>query len=204
MVNKKYMKIGQVADYMHVSTSTVRYYANTGQLPYTTTPKGHRIFLKNDVDEFLGKNDDNKRHVFYARSSKGDKSSITSQLEELREEYGDPTYEYKDNGSGLNENRKSLNKMIRDAQKDKFDIIYVTHFDRLSRFGNHYLQLLFKEYDVEIIALHDDKKSSEEELMSDFMNLIASFAGKFYRLRSKKAQKDLLYKAEVALEGGSD
>lgn len=55
MVNKKYMKIGQVADYMHVSTSTVRYYANTGQLPYTTTPKGHRIFLKNDVDEFLGK-----------------------------------------------------------------------------------------------------------------------------------------------------
>ena len=200
MKEKRYLKIGQAAQYMHVSTSTVRNYANTGQIPCSKTPKGHRVFAVDDLDTFMGKDKNEKRHVFCARSSKSDKKAIESQLTELRDLYGEPIHEYKDGGSGLNENRKSLNKMIRDGKKDQFDIIYVTHLDRLSRFGIKYLKLLFDEYDIEIIAAHDDKKSSEEELLSDFMNLIASFAGKFYRLRSADAQKRLLHRAGEELE----
>ena len=90
--------------------------------------------------------------------------------------------------------------MIRDAKAGEFGTIYVTHLDRLSRFGISYLQILFEEYNVDIINLYDDKKTYEDELMSDFMSLIASFSGKYYRLRNKDSQKKLLKEAEENLK----
>lgn len=45
--------------------------------------------------------------------------------------------------------------------------------------------------------LHTSPKiSAEQELMNDFMSLIASFSGKFYRLRGYTQQKQLLTQAE--------
>ena len=89
--------------------------------------------------------------------------------------------------------------MIRDAKAGEFGTIYVTHLDRLSRFGVIYLKQLFDEYNVQVINLYDDKKTYEDELMSDFMNLIASFSGKYYRMRSRESQKKLLKEAEKEL-----
>ena len=40
------------------------------------------------------------------------------------------------------------------------------------------------------------KISAEQELMNDFMSLIASFSGKFYQLRGYTQQKQLLTQAE--------
>lgn len=89
--------------------------------------------------------------------------------------------------------------MIRDAKAGEFGTIYVTHLDRLNRFGVLYLKQLFDEYNVQVVNLYDDKKTDEDELMSDFMSLIASFSGKYYRMRSKENQKKLLKEAEKEL-----
>ena len=53
------------------------------------------------------------------------------------------------------------------------------------------------------MVLHDDKKTMEDELMSDFMNLIASFSGKYYRMRSKENQNKLLERAREVLNENS-
>lgn len=188
----KHYKVMHVAEKLGVSASTIRKYVNEGKLQCDYTPAGQRIFTQKHIDDFLGKSDTEKRIVFYVRSSKGSKTAMAHQVDELTAEYGEPMKAYKDSGSGLNENRKGLWRMIHDAEKAKFDVIAVTHQDRLTRFGYSHLEKLFSLCGVKVVYLHDDKKSYEDELMSDFMSLIASFAGKFYRLRSKENQIRLL------------
>ena len=46
--------------------------------------------------------------------------------------------------------------------------------------------------------------SLQEELLKDFMSLIASFSGKFYRLRGYEQQKQLLTKLGDELETKSN
>lgn len=105
-----------------------------------------------------------------------------------------------DSTSGLNENRPGLKRLIRDARKEKFNVVAVTYEDRLARFGVTYLRELLSGNSVDLEVLYDSVKySAEEELMSDFMALIASFSGRFYRLRSKASQRELLNKAGEAL-----
>lgn len=202
MKQKRMLKIGEAARYLNVSTSAVRKYANDGVLPCEKTPKGQRVFDVAELDKFAGK-DVSERIVFYTRSSKGSNVAHKAQYDELLENYGEPVKYYKDNGSGLNENRKQLQKMISDAKNGDFNKICVTHSDRLTRFGLAFLQELFSRDGVEMVILHDDKKTVEDELMSDFMNLIASFSGKYYRMRSKENQNKLLDKAKEVLNENS-
>ena len=87
------------------------------------------------------------------------------------------------------------------AEDGKIDLIRVTQKDRLSRFGNKYLKRFFKAFDVEIeVAFEEERKDLNQELMEDFMSLIASFSGKFYRLRGYSEQEKLLNKAQGIIE----
>jgi putative resolvase len=53
---------------------------------------------------------------------------------------------------------------------------------------------------VTITVLDDAaEKTPREELMQDFMSLLASFSGKFYKLRSIKHEKMLLSDASKEL-----
>lgn len=105
-----------------------------------------------------------------------------------------------DVGSGLNANRKGLNKLIKYVIESKVDTVYIKYKDRLTRFGYEYLEKFFESYDVKIIVLEDgESKTNQEELVEDMMSLIASFSGKFYGLRSK--EKKLLHQElEATLE----
>lgn len=53
---------------------------------------------------------------------------------------------------------------------------------------------------VEVLRERADK-SLVEELMDDFMALLASFSGRFYQLRSKQNQQRLLDAAKERLAG---
>lgn len=79
----------------------------------------------------------------------------------------------------------------------EFNKLAVTHKDRLTRFGFHYLEELFGQLGVEIlVADMDDRKTIHEELIQDFMSLLSSFSGKYYRLRGYEQQKLLLRQVE--------
>jgi len=194
----KHLRIGDVAKQLHVSTQMVRNYANQSKLAGTTTPGGQRVFTQEQVDSFLGIQQDvaPASYAFYTRSSHGDKRVHASQVEQLTEAYGTPTLTYQDNSSGLNDHRPGMSRMLDAARDGEFTHIAITQKDRLSRFGVPYIERMLNDYGVTLVVLHEkDAKSLQEELMQDFMSLIASFSGKFYRLRGYEQQRKLLHDA---------
>ena len=104
-----------------------------------------------------------------------------------------------DIGSGLNTERKGLQKLLVLIQDYQVAEVVVTFSDRLTRFGLSYLQALFSGYGVTLTVLHpDEDKTPEEELTQDLLAIIASFAGRLYGLRSRR-QKALLDCAKQVL-----
>lgn len=170
------------------------------------TPGGQTLYSRKEIEAFLyGRPEEEEerpvRAAHYARSSNGSKKLINSQFEKLRETRGEPLYEIRDSGSGLNENRKGLQKLMELAEEGKIDVIRITQKDRLSRFGNTYLERYFKAFGVEVEPVFEDKKKDlNQELLEDFMSLLASFSGKFYRMRGYKEQRRLLEEAEGILQ----
>lgn len=97
---------------------------------------------------------------------------------------------YEDIASGLNDQRKGLIRLIRDAFSHRFDRVYLTYLDRMARFGTNLLQLILQYLNIEIISLHSDLKniSIEQSLTQDVITIIASYSGKIHRLRRGKNQ----------------
>lgn len=194
------LKIGKAATYLGCTTQTLRNYSNKGLLPDKRNAANQRVYNTNDLDKLITTfkeveyNNTNIK-VHYARSSKGNKQHLNNQISELTDNYGEPDYIIKDNGSGLNENRKGLQRLLKLAQERKINTVHITTQDRLAIFGYTHLERLLEEYNVKIIILNDASLSPQEELLQEFMNLVAIFSGKFYKMRSIENKKRLLYKA---------
>lgn len=193
-MSRKVLKVRDVAQQLGVSPSAVRLYTNNGELECYWTRKGQRYFTQEQVDKFLGV-DPVRTTAFYVRSSQGDKKLLDTQIELLTAEFGKPVKVYSDKASGLRENRPGLNKMIEDAKDNVFNCLAVVNKDRLTRFGFKYISDHLETLGVETLVLEEPVATLQDELMQDFMSLIASFSGRFYRLRGYKQQKELLQKA---------
>ena len=83
--------------------------------------------------------------------------------------------------------------------EDRVAEVVVTYADRLTRFGQEYLETLFTSFGVTFTVLDPgEDKAPEQEVTQDLLSLIASLAGKLYGMRSHK-QKELLECAETVL-----
>ena len=75
----------------------------------------------------------------------------------------------------------------------------ITYEDRLTRFGQAYLEMLFACFGVTLTVLEPgESKTAEQELTDDLLALIASFSGRLYGMRSQK-QKALLKCAQAVI-----
>ena len=197
---KKYLKIGDVANQLGVSPQTVRRYEAKGLLTPIRSITNQRLYLQSDVDNILGKHDEPDIIVFYVRESNSSEDythALETQRQLLESTFGTPTKVFKDKSSGLNENRKGLNSMLESAKRGEFNVLYIAAKDRLTRFGYTYLEQLLKNFGVRIQILEDCKiLSAHEELIQDFMSLLASFSGKYYRLRSNENKLKFLKDVE--------
>ena len=93
----------------------------------------------------------------------------------------------KECGSGLNDNRPKLQKILQDGKATR---IIVEHKDRLTRFGFNYIKSL---YDGEIVIINEVKED-EEDLMQDFVSLVTSFCARLYGNRRSKRKTEKLIK----------
>lgn len=89
-------------------------------------------------------------------------------------------------GSGLNDTRPKLEKLIRDQE---FDILVVEHKDRLTRFGFNYIDILLNKNKkkIEVVNCVDDEKA---DLMQDFVSVITSFCARIYGQRRSKRKTE--------------
>lgn len=166
---------------------TVRNWCADGKLNYSLSAAGQKVFdydyLVRFKNEKLGITEEPGIKIFYARSSNSNDITVGSQLKKLNKEYGNPDCFFTDNASGLNENRRGLKKLISLVEENnRSKTLFITNKDRITRFGFFYLEKLFEKCNCKIVVLDsDDTKEPHEVLMQDFMSLLASFSGKFYR-----------------------
>ena len=202
---KKMYKPKELVEILGVSHSTVRKYDVEGKLPVKRTETNRRIVHREDLLVYLEqqgmlyREDERfqKVDVIYARVSsheqkaKGDLDRQALYLIEHVTNLINPVI-IKEVGSGLNDRRNQLQRLIGMVMSGKVSNVYVTYRDRLTRFGYHYLEAAFRSAGTEIVVVKDtdSERSVQEELVEDMMALIASFSGKLYGLRSGRKKKD--------------
>jgi len=187
---------------INLHPSTIRRWSNEGRIPHTLSPAGQRLYDEADLHALAGTPEPKPEHatVFYLRASEGEQKKLDEQYKQLTATHGQPAHTYKDKASGLNEHRRGLQQLLNDAAKHKFTHVAITQKDRLTRFGYTYLEQLLAQHGITLLVLSEaSAKSPTEELLQDFMSLVASFSGKYYRLRGHEAKKRFLTRAEAEL-----
>lgn len=202
-MNKPILSIKEAAEILGVSDETLRNYERDGKLSPTYTDGGHRRYKRIDIEKFAGTYVEpstqvgTNRVAIYCRVSsheqkqKGDLDRQTGRMttESLKRKYNIIAV-FDEVGSGMNDNRKKLQKLFELVESKSIDIVLVEHKDRLSRFCFNYLVSYFKSYGVKI-ELTDEilGKGFEKELVEDILSLMASFSAKIYGKRSSQNRK---------------
>jgi DNA binding domain, excisionase family len=135
------------------------------------------------------------RAIIYARVSSSDqRSDLERQVQYLTEYCTSKGYRVvdvlSDIASGLKTDRKGLAKLFSYVVNRQADVVVVTYKDRLTRFGFEYLEYFFKQYGVRVeFTLGEEPKDAYQELVEDLVEIVTSFAGKLYGMRSHKKKK---------------
>ena len=199
-LNKKFYKPKEIAILLGLNSRTIQNYCRKGIIKDQKLPSGKRIIQHEDFIAFLeSKNliydDINERmDIIYCRVSTN-KQKNNGDLNRQKEKIiNNIVYKNPNNlkiftevGSGLNDNRKQLNKIIDLVSENKVNRIFVLYKDRLTRFGFNYLEKFFNKHNtkVEVISDETKEKSIEEELAEDIISIIHSFSGKLCGLKKK-------------------
>ena len=136
------MKLSDYAKQAGISYQTAWRMWKRGQLNAHQLPTG-TIVVKTEASEIASE----PVACIYSRvSSAENKSNLDAQAERLTNfaiAKGYRIYKVvKEVGSGLNDNRKQLAKILVD---DNYNILIVEHQDRLARFGTNYLKILLEK-----------------------------------------------------------
>jgi len=149
-----------------------------------------KILVYSDVEENIV----NESVATYARvSSSENRLNLDRQSERLISYANAKGYRVvksvKEVGSGLNDERKQLYKLLDD---ESIRIIIVEHKDRFSRFGINYIKLLLEKQGRKLVIINE-VNSDEEDLMQDFVSIITSFTARLYgKHRSKRKTEKII------------
>ena len=97
-----------------------------------------------------------------------------------------------DYGSGLNYNRKKWNRLIDRCMTNEISTILITDKDRFIRFGYDWFERFLAKFHVNIIVVHNESLSPQEELVQDILSILHIFSCRIYGLRKykKKIRED--------------
>jgi putative resolvase len=199
----KLLRLSGAAHELGLHPMTVRRWIKAGRIQ--VIPVGREVRIpRSEVERLVGKID-GRLLVLYGRvSGHGQKDDLDVQLQRLQawaetSRKGVETLVLSDIGSGLKASRRQLQRLLKLVCEDKVGEVAITYEDRLTRFGQEYLETLFACFGVTLTVLEPgESKTPEQELTDDLLALIASFSGRLYGMRSPK-QKELLQCAQAVL-----
>jgi len=131
------------------------------------------------------------RAVIYARVSPSQRGDLEGQIQYLRQYCSSRGYKVvdvlSDVASGLSADREGLLRLLNYVINGQVDVVVVTYRDRLTRFGLEYLEYFFRQYGVRVEAvLGEEPKDAHQELLEDLVEVVNSFVGKLYGVRSRR------------------
>ncbi len=199
----KLLRVSKAAHELGLHPFTVRKWIKTGKIAAIWVGQEARV-PRSEIERLVGKTDGRLILLYGRVSGQGQKGDLDTQLARLsawaeQQRAGKQTLVLSDIGSGLSATRRQLQRLLRMVREDQVAEVVVTYPDRLTRFGQEYLQVLFDSFGVTLTVLDPgEDKTAEQELTDDLLALIASFSGRLYGMRSHK-QKELLKCAQAVI-----
>jgi predicted site-specific integrase-resolvase len=202
----RFVGIGEAADALGVSITTLRRWEACGKLVAEHTAGGHRRYdlarLKPEL--FRARDDAARRTVAYARVSSHDQKDDLERQKQVLELYCARqgwTFEVvADLGSGMNYHKKGLKRLLDAIIDGQIGRLVLTHKDRLLRFGAELVFAICQAKGVEVVILNQGEDTTfEEDLAKDVLEIITVFSARLYGSRSRKNQK-LLDGVRAAVE----
>jgi excisionase family DNA binding protein len=192
------VSIGDAAALLGVSTKTLRRWADSGKIKSERSPTGQRRFFLADIKRItpreLDRLDD-RITINYARvSSHEQKQDLVRQAQVLEAFSSVNGWQYEtiqDLGSGLNYQKKGLQKLLKRIMQGDVARLVITHKDRLLRFGAELVFAVCEEFETEVVIINktSEEVTFEQELVQDMIELITVFSARLYGSRSKKNKK---------------
>lgn len=193
----KYYSIGEFAKAIGKTTKTLRNWDQSGKLkPARVESTGYRYYSQEQLNQFLGlKNMEskNKKVIGYCRvSSHKQKDDLERQIDNVKTYMYAKGYQFEiitDIGSGINYNKKGLNQLIDMVTNSEVEKIVVLYKDRLIRFGYELIENICNKYGTTIEIIDNTKKSEEQELVEDLIQIVTVFSCRLQGKRANKAKK---------------
>jgi putative resolvase len=134
--------------------------------------------------------------VLYARVSsrrQAQEGDLERQLARLRDTAKDRVVagEFSDVASGPSDRRSGLRRALLACRDPSVTELWVTHQERLARFGVGIIEQLLSPHGVRVVAIGEDEARSdsvESELVRHMLAVVTSFSGRLYGERSAKAK----------------
>lgn len=136
------------------------------------------------VKDILNETTNNKTAIYARVSTNKQLKDLENQIEYLNKFVISNgyvvDYTFKDIASGMNENRKGLNDLLKLVFDNQINKIIISHRDRLVRFGFDYFENICEQFGVEIIVVNlENDKTFQEELTEDLIAIIDNVSMKF-------------------------
>lgn len=175
------MKLSQYAKKMGVTYQTAHKWFKNGQIEGAYQLSTGTIVVPDEQEETK-----RTKTVIYARARKQDHTAQVNRLVDFSLANGWVVDDIvKEVGSGLDDNRKELTKLLKDPTVKR---IVVERKENLTRFGFHYLEILAELEGFEIVVANKAPDDDKDELLADFKTMIAFFCERLYS-RSKRKQE---------------
>ena len=202
----KYFTINKFAKIVGVTPQTLRNWDKIGKLiPHHTAENGYRYYSEEQLNQIAGILNKPKITVGYCRvSSQKQKDDLERQIENVRIyllAQGKPFEIISDIGSGINYKRIGLSKLIDKINNNEVEKVVILYKDRLARFGFELIEYIAEMHGCKIEVIDNTKKTEQEELVEDLVQIITVFSCKLQGKRAHKAKKLI---KELIGGGGDD
>ncbi len=197
-MSEKLLKPKEFCEIVGISYRTFKRWVVEGRIHVVRTPSGRMRIPYSEVERILGGKTGGAgevRAVIYARVSSSDqRSDLERQIQHLTQYCSAKGYRIidilSDVASGLKTDRRGLLKLFNYVVNRKVDVVVVTYRDRLTRFGFEYLEHFFRQFGARIeVVFGEEPKDAYQELVEDLIEIVTSFAGKLYGMRSHRKKK---------------
>jgi putative resolvase len=200
----RYISIGQAAEVLGVSITTLRRWEQETKLVPERTRGGQRRYDLAKLKPALFSQEQDRKTIAYARVSNHDQKDDLERQKQVLELYCARqgwTFELiSDLGSGMNHHKKGLKKLLNEIIEGHVGRLVIAHKDRLLRFGAELIFAICEAKEVEVLIINKGIDTTfEEDLAKDVLEIITVFSARLYGSRSRKNQK-LLEAVKAAVE----
>ena len=191
----KYYTIHEFSQLVGKTAQTLRNWDKKDILkPHHTSTNGYRYYSDEQIKQVLNIKVNKPRIVIgYCRvSSLKQKDDLERQIDNVKNyliSQGKPFEIISDIGSGINYSKKGLQNLIQRIESGEVEKLVVLYKDRLIRFGFELIEYIAKLNQCDIEIIDNTKKTGEQELVEDMIQVVTVFACRLQGKRANQAKK---------------